>query len=104
MPVDIAVHPLGNPVAGNHPPAPPVPLLQSQTALAHDTASAVLVVPRGGAVLALTATVKQRVDIQRQADAGALNPGGSGIVLFADQPRLFSLPFGNYQVMVAAYI
>lgn len=103
MPVDIALHPLGNPIQGNHPPAPQVPVLASQTGLAEATNSAALVVPKTGGVLVLTATAKLRVDIRPTADAGSLNAGASGMVLITDQPRMFSLAEGSYTLKTAIY-
>lgn len=104
MPVDIALHPIGNPVQGNHPPAPPLPVLQSQTGLAEGANSTPLVVPKTGGVLVLTATAKLRVDLRLTADAGLLNAGASGVVLVTDQPRMFSLPEGSYTLKTLAYV
>lgn len=111
MPTDIALHPLGNPLQGNHPPAPPMPPLGGQTSLAEATNSADIVVPKTGGVLILQATVKARVAILQSEDGvgfpggapGNPDAAGSGVVLNADQPRLFSLPGGRFRLRTAVY-
>jgi hypothetical protein len=103
MPVDIALHPVGRPIAGNLPLAPGLPLLQSEAALAEDTPSAELVVPGMGAYLALVATVKLSLDIRLSADAASLDPSTSGIVLAAEERTTFFLPAGDYKLETTAY-
>lgn len=103
MPLDYAIHPMGNPIAGNHPPAPPLPILGGQASLADNTESADIVVPNGGAVLVCTNSVtKVRLDIQRSPTAP--NAAASPVVLIADQARLFSLPGGTYRLRTLVYV
>lgn len=102
MPVDIALHPVGNPIQGNHPPAPSVPVISQQTGLAEATPSADLVVPATGAVLCLVATAKLRVDIEL-VGGPALDPATSALVLPTDQVRQFYLRQGTYRLQTAVY-
>lgn len=101
MPVDIALHPIGNPIQGNHPPAPSLPVISQQTGLADGATSSNLVVPKTGAVLCLTATAKLRVDIK--LNGTGLSAASSGIVLPTDQLRQFFLTEGTYQLQTAVY-
>lgn len=107
MPSDIALHPMGNPLSGNHPPAPPLPLLGGQTSLAENTNSGDIVVPLTGGVLVIQSSVKVRMDIVKRGDDGstfpALAPATSPIVLMPDAPRLFSLPGGTYRLKTLVY-
>lgn len=107
MPTDIALHPFGEPIRGNHPPSPVVPLLAQQKALAENTQSQTFALPQGVtgqvAIFALTATIKLRVDFRALADAGALDPGNSGIVLLADQTRFFCVPAGDWVLKTLVY-
>ena len=103
MPADIVLHALGNPVHGNHPPAPSIPPLAQQVSLAENTNSNVFTVPDMGAVMCLTATTKLRVDIVTVANLASINPAGSANVLPMDIPRLFYLPKGQYQVRTTIY-
>lgn len=103
MPVDIALHPLGTPVHGNHPDALVAPALQHQVALADATPSADFLVPKTGGKLVMVATAKLRVDIRLTADAGALNAGTSAIVLGANERVAFSLTPGSYRLLTAVY-
>lgn len=103
MPVDIALHPLGTPVHGNHPADQVAPVLAQQAGLADDTQSATLVVPKPGGRLVLVATAKLRIDIRALADAGALNAGASGMVLGANERVSFSLPQGSFVLKTLAY-
>ena len=103
MPLDYALHPMGNLLGGNHPPAPPLPILGGQASLADNTESADIVVPRTGAVLVCSnSTTKVRLDIQLQPTAP--NAAASPVVLVADQPRLFSLPGGTYRLRTLVYV
>lgn len=104
MPVDISLHPIGNPVHGNHPPAPPIPVLEGQSALAEGADSNVLNVTSTAATLVLVATAKLRVDIRPNADAASLNPGASSLVLGANERVMFSLPKGDWILRTAAYV
>ena len=52
MPVDISLHPMGNLIYGNLPPAPSLPVLEGQAGLAEGADSQVLNVPNTGAALA----------------------------------------------------
>lgn len=104
MPVDIALHPLGNYIMGNLPPAPVVPLLEGQVALAEATNSQVLNVPDRGATLELVATAKLRVDIRPEADAALLDAVTSGLVLGANERVFFALAKGNYQLKTTVYV
>jgi hypothetical protein len=101
MPIDIALHPLGNPNSGNHPVFPGAPVLFNQDGLAEATPSGDIIVPPGGATLVVTATVKVRLDIQLAANA--TDPSTSGIVLIADRERAFALAKGTYKVESAVY-
>jgi hypothetical protein len=101
MPVDYAIHPLGNPVQGNHPPAPSLPLLGGQSGLADNTNSNVILLATD-AVISIVATAKLRLDVQNTV--AALNPAASPLVLIADQPRLFALPRGTYYLKTLAYV
>lgn len=103
MPVDISLHPMGNAVQGNLPPAPPLPVLEGQTSLAEGVNSQELNVPRTGAVLALVATAKLRVDIRPTADEGSLNAATSSLVLGANERVHFALREGNYKLLTAVY-
>jgi len=104
MPTDIALHPLGTPVHGNHPPSIVVPKLAGQVALAAAANSAPLVVPPPGAKLHLVSTVKARVDIRPTADVGNLNPATSGMILGANERCVYSLPPGNYTLVTADFV
>lgn len=101
MPTDIAIHPVGNPIQGNHPPALSVPVLAEQNLLAESTDSNIFSVPASGAVAVLTATVKLRVDIRPLP--AALNAPASAIVLFPEQPRMFALGQGTWRFRTALY-
>lgn len=101
MPIDIALHPLGNPNSGNHPVNPGAPVLFSQAGLAEGAPSNDIIVPQGGATLVVTATAKVRLDIELAA--GTLDPATSGIVLIADRERAFALGKGTYKVQSVAY-
>lgn len=105
MPVDIALHPIGTPVHGNHPDAasPVVPVIAQQTGLAEATNSNALAVPKLGGRLVLVATVKLRVDIRLAANAGALDPANSGVVLGANERCTFTLSEGSYILKTAVY-
>jgi hypothetical protein len=103
MPVDIALHPLGTPVHGNHPDAQVAPAIQHQVALADATPSADFVVPKPGAKLVLVATAKLRVDIRLTADAAVLNAGTSAMVLGANERVSFFLTPGSYRLLTAVY-
>lgn len=104
MPTDIALHPIGTPVQGNHPVGAVVPRLAGQAALAAATNSAALVVPSPGAQLHLVSTVKARVDIRPTADAANLNAGTSGMILGANERVVFSLPPGSYTLVTADFV
>lgn len=104
MPVDISLHPIGNPVHGNLPPAPPIPLLEGQLALAELTNSNVLNVTSTAATLVLVATAKLRVDIRPEADVALLDAATSSLVLGANERVMFSLPKGNWQLRTAVYV
>lgn len=103
MPVDIALHPLGNYVGGNLLPAPALPLLEGQTGLAEGANSNELNVPDRGATLELVATAKLRVDIRPAADAALLDAATSALVLGANERVFFGLPKGNYILKTAIY-
>lgn len=103
MPTDISLHPMGSPIHGNLPPAPSVPVLEGQVALAEATNSEVLNVPATGAILCLVATAKLRVDIELDANAGALDAATSSLVLGANERVMFSLRQGNYILKTAIY-
>ncbi len=104
MPVDITLHPIGNPVAGQLAPAPSIPVLEGQSGLAEATPSNVLnVTSPYGATLALVATAKLRVDIRPNADAGSLNPGTSSLVLGANERVHYYLPKGDWILQTAVY-
>lgn len=104
MPVDITLHPIGNPVSGQLPPAPMVPILEGQSGLAEGADSNVLnVTGPYGATLALVATAKLRVDIRPNADAASLNPAGSSLVLGANERVHFFLPKGDWILRTAVY-
>jgi hypothetical protein len=103
MPVDISLHPLGNLIYGNLPPAPAVPVIEGQVALAEGTNSEVLNVPAAGAALVLVATAKLRVDIDLEANVGSLDATTSSIVLGANERVTFTLPRGNYILKTAVY-
>lgn len=103
MPVDIALHPLGTPVYGNHPDAPPALPLYGQAGLADDTQSAAIHVTKPGGRLVLVATAKLRVDIRLLADAGSLNAATSGMVLGANERVSFWLQNGSYALKTLAY-
>lgn len=101
MGVDISVHALGNPVAGNLPPAPYALRLGGQKGLAVDTNSAVITLTQA-AVAVLVATAKYRVDIQKTT--AALDPANSPSVLVADQPGFYMIEAGSWYVKVTAYV
>lgn len=103
MPVDIALHALGNKEYGNHPPAPSIVLLDEQVGLAENTNSKNFIVNSREAVMVLTATTKLRVDITKLADVGGINPATSAIVLPTDTPRIFHVPEGTWIVKTAIY-
>jgi hypothetical protein len=103
MPVDISLHPLGNLIYGNLPPAPPVPVLEGQAGLAEGTNSNVLNVPDRGASLVLVATAKLRVDIRLEADVGSLDATLSSLVLGANERVIYTLTKGNYILKTAVY-
>lgn len=104
MPVDIALHPVGNFIQGEIPPAPVLPLLEGQTGLAEATDSQALNVTSAfGAVLVLVATAKLRVDIRPLADAASLSPAASALVLPTDQRVTFHLPKGDWVLRTAVY-
>lgn len=104
MAVDISLHPIGNPVQGNHPPSGLIPRIQGQVALADGVASDVLVVPKLGARLVLVSTMKARIDIRTQADAGNLNPLTTGMILGSNERVVFSLPQGSWQLMISTFV
>jgi hypothetical protein len=101
MAVDIAIHALGNAVVGNLPPAAQLPVLGGQIGLAENTNSALIDVAYD-VVLVLVATAKLRLDIRRQADAAALNPAASPVILPSEQRVAFSLPAGKWIVKTVA--
>jgi hypothetical protein len=103
MSVDIALHPMGNYIQGNLPPAPALPLLAGQVALGEGINSQMLNVSDRGATLELVATAKLRVDVRTEADVGLLNPATSALVLGANERVFFYLPKGNYQLKTAVY-
>ena len=100
MALDYAVHATGNLVGGNLPPAPYGLVLAGQKSLAELTDSAVITIDRP-AVLACTATVKLRIDIQRNGTA--LDPANSPIVLAGDQVRYFTIDKGSWKIRTAIY-
>lgn len=103
MPLDYAIHPLGNPVQGNHPPAPAMPLLAGgQAGLGDNVESADIVVPKTGAVLRCVSTAKLRLDIQKQPTAPDATTKPT--VLVTDQPALFTLPEGTYRLRTLVYV
>jgi hypothetical protein len=102
MPLDYAIHAVGNPIQGNHPPAPAMPVLGGQAGLAEGAESADIVVPKTGAVLRCVSTAKLRLDIQKQPTA--TDAAGKPTVLVTDQPALFSLPEGTYRLRTLAYV
>ncbi|WP_397604962.1 hypothetical protein [Sphingorhabdus sp.] len=104
MPVDISLHPIGNPMYGNLPPAPSVPLLEGQSGLAEGVDSNVLNVTTPAATLVLVATAKLRVDIRLNSEAASLNPGASSQVLGANERVMLSLPKGDWILRTAAYV
>lgn len=104
MPVDISIHALGNPIQGNHPPAPQLPVLGGQAGLAEDTNSNDIVIPSPGGVVYLTATAKVRMDLRLALDAAALAPAASGTVLAANLPQMFSLRPGTWKLRTTAYV
>lgn len=104
MPTDIALHPLGTPVHGNHPSSIVIPQLAGQAALAATVNSNPIVVPRPGGKLHLVSTVKARVDIRLTADAGSLNAGTSGMILGANERVVYSLPPGSYTLVTADFV
>lgn len=104
MATDITLHPLGNPVQGNHPQSLVIPRIQGQVALADGVASDVFVVPKQGARLALISSMKARIDIRTQADAANLNPLTTGLVIGSNERAIYTLPAGNWQVMIATYV
>jgi hypothetical protein len=104
MPVDIALHPIGTPVNGNHPTGFVIPRLAGQAALAAATNSNAIVVPSPGGKLHLVSTVKARVDIRLTADAASLNAGTSGMILGANERCIFSLPPGSYTLVTADFV
>lgn len=104
MPTDIALHPRGTPVHGNHPPSIVIPQLAGQVALAAAANSNPIVVPRPGGELHLVSTVKARVDIRLTADAASLNAATSGMILGANERCVFSLPPGSYTLVTADFV
>jgi hypothetical protein len=104
MSVDISLHPMGNTVQGNLPPAPSVPIIEGQAGLAEATVSQELNVPRTGAILALVATAKLRVDIRPTVDEALLNAATSPLVLGANERVHFALWQGNYKLVTAVYV
>jgi hypothetical protein len=103
MPVDISLHPMGNPVQGNLPPAPSVPIIEGQAGLPEGANSQQLDVPKTGAVLALVATAKLRVDIRPAAEVALLDPSTSSLVLGANERVHFALREGAYILKTAVY-
>lgn len=108
MPVDIALHPMGNHNNGQQRDAPVVPPLLSIVSLAELTDSADMIVPPTGAVLILQGTIKLRAALLKSNEdgtsfTGSPDPLTSGIVLQPDVPRSFSLPRGRYRVRTAVY-
>lgn len=95
MAVDIAIHPLGNPVVGELAPAAMLPVLGGQIGLAEGVNSAVIVLDYA-AVLVLVASDKLRLDIRKEADAAALNPAASPVVVPAEQRTAFALAKGRW--------
>lgn len=102
MPLDYAIHAVGNPVQGNHPPAPLLPVLGGQAGLADNTESANIVVPATGAVLRCVSTAKLRLDVQLQPTPPDATTKPT--VLVTDQPALFALPQGTYRLRTLAYV
>jgi hypothetical protein len=115
MPLDYAVHALGNPVQGNHPPTPIMPPLATVAGLADNTPSADIII--GAAtklpvMLAVQSTIKSRLDIKPYtADPvtaaeipPVLTPGTSGVVLQPDSVRIFTLQPGKYKLQNVAYV
>lgn len=103
MPLDYALHPMGNLLGGNHPPAPPLPILGGQVSLGDNVESTDIVVPRTGGVLVCSnTTTKVRLDIKLTGTAP--DASASPVVLIADQPRLFSLPGGTYRLRTLLYV
>lgn len=103
MAVDIALHPIGTPVQGNHPVVAVVPVIAQQPGLADATDSEPIVVPGPGGRLVLVATAKLRVDIRPTAAAALLDPASSGVVLGADERVVFALQPGSYTLKTAVY-
>lgn len=100
MPTDIAIHAIGNAVQGQLPPAPIVPALGGQQALAENTDSAEFEFTQA-VVVAITPSVKVRIDIQRSGVA--LNPAGSFLVGNADQTGFYALERGKWKIKTLAY-
>lgn len=101
MSLDISVRNLGTPIHGNLPPAPRLPRLSGQLGLAADTNSAVITVA-APVVLALSASVKMRIDVRAQVDAASLNPATSPDVLDTGVHH-FTLGAGSWLIKWAAW-
>ncbi len=101
MPLDYAIHAIGNKVQGDLPPAPQAVRLGGQKALAEDVTSGLIAVDRP-AVLICVASAKLRIDIQRSD--GVLDPANSPMVLLADERVFYALPIGSYQLRTTAFV
>ena len=103
MPLDYAVHPLLSEYA------PALPLKAGQAGLAEAADSAIIATDTNGAVIALVATVKLRVDLQlvdptnEAVTIPALAPATSPMVLLADQRAMLYLRPGRYRLRTSVY-
>jgi len=108
MPTDYAVHRIGYPISGNHPPAPSLPASGGQKSLADNTDSALITITQPSVLIA-SSTAKVRLDLQACDPANvavtipALAPTNSPVVLFPEVPRIFSLAQGQYLLKTLAY-
>ena len=103
MPTDIALHPLGTPIAGQLLPSPAIPVLNYQIRLPEGINSNVFTVTGSPAILVLVATAKLRLDIRANANVAALNTEDSGLVLNANERVSFVLPQGDWVLKTALF-
>lgn len=101
MPLDYSFHELGTAVMGQLPPAPHLPVLGGQVALAENTDSAAIVAA-GPVALMLVATAKLRLDVQLTGTA--LDPANSPVVLLAGERAVFALRRGSYKLRTTLYV
>lgn len=101
MPLDYSIHELGTPVMGQLPPAPHMPVLGGQQALAENTDSAAIAAA-GPVALMMVASAKLRLDVQPTGTA--LDPASSPVVLLAGERAVFALRRGSWKLRTTLYV